>query len=598
MTTETLPRWDMTVIYPGLESPEFESGYQSLIETIDSFGELIDKHEIRKQSQLEVDDLLVGTFDKVLDRYNQALEESRTMRAYIQSFITTDSRNTLAQAKWSALQPSFVKFAILGTRLTAWLGSMDVEELIEKSDLAGRHAFRLRKAYIQAQHLMLPEMEELAAELKLTGGSAWENLHGDISSQLIVPVEMNGKIEELPMSAIRNLAHSPDQEVRRRGYEAELAAWQRAEIPLAAAMNGIKGEVNTLAKRRGWESGLELALFHNHMDRTTLDAMLKAAHEYFPDFRRYLKAKAKLMGAEALPWYDLFAPVGEGGDNWSYERSVPFVLEQFASFSPKMNMLAQRAFDENWIDVPPSNGKRDGAFCMGLRGDESRILTNFKPSYAGVSTLAHELGHAYHNLNLSGRKFLQRSTPMTLAETASNFCETIIRQAAMENASEEERFLILEAWIQDACQVVVDITSRFIFEETVFNRRLDRELSVDELNQVMIDAQKETYGDGLDPDLLHPYMWAVKPHYYSANLSFYNFPYMFGLLFSLGLYARYQQAPQEFPGQYDDLLSSTGMGNAAELTQRFGIDIRTPEFWRSSLDLLRADIDQFVDLVK
>jgi len=331
------------------------------------------------------------------------------------------------------------------------------------------------------------------------------------------------------------------------------------------------------------------------VDRPTLDAMMGAARESFPDFRRYLRAKARALGLPALAWYDLFAPVGHSAREWSYDDGTQFILEQFGSFSPKLRGLAERAFSEQWIDAEPRPGKAGGAFCMRLRGGESRILSNFKPSFGEVSTLAHELGHAYHNLNLAGRTMLQRSMPMTLAETASTFCQTIAQCAALKKVDAGEQLLILESALQDSCQVVVDISSRFLFEQQVFERRRRRDLSVDELKQMMLDAQRATYGDGLDPDSLHPYMWAAKGHYYGPT--FYNYPYMFGLLFGLGLYARYEAEPEAFKAGYDELLSLTGMADAAELAARFGIDLRSTDFWRASLAVIRKDIDRFEALI-
>jgi oligoendopeptidase F len=298
-----------------------------------------------------------------------------------------------------------------------------------------------------------------------------------------------------------------------------------------------------------------------------------------------------------LTWYDLFAPVGTTTTEWDYDSGTAFVAEQFGSYSPRLRAFAERAFTENWIDAEPRNGKVGGAFCMGLRKDESRVLTNYIPSYDGVSTLAHELGHAYHNFTLVDRTALQQSKPMTLAETASIFCETIIRQAALERANQQEQVVILEASIQGDCQVVVDIYSRFLFEQGLFEAREGRELSVDEFNERMLDAQRQTYGDGLDQTVLHPYMWAVKGHYYSTGRPFYNYPYMFGLLFGLGLYARYQQDPEQFRAGYDTLLSSTGLADPATLASGFGINIRTPDFWHASLDIVRRDIDRFEALV-
>jgi pepF/M3 family oligoendopeptidase len=414
----------------------------------------------------------------------------------------------------------------------------------------------------------------------------------------VVDLELDGERRSLPMSEVRNLQWHPDRETRRRGFEAELRAWEDSRVPIAAALNSIKGEVNTLARRRGWESALEVALFEANIDRATFDAMMGSAEESFPDFRRYLRLKAGALGVDRLAWYDITAPVGRAARTWSYGEATEFIVEQFGTFSSKLSGLARRAFDRGWIDAEPRSGKRDGAFCMWMRQDESRILTNFKPAYDGVSTLAHELGHAYHNLNLAPRTVFQRSTPVTLAETASIFCETLIQQAVLKRADPDEQLFILGETLAGSCAVVVDITSRFRFEQEVFERRRQRELSADELCEIMLQAQRETYGDGLDPAVLHPYMWAVKPHYYSGSRSYYNFPYMFGLLFGVGLFALYEQDPDLFRSRYDNLLSSTGLALAPDLASQFGFDIRSREFWTDSLNVVRKNVRRFEDLLQ
>ena len=504
-----------------------------------------------------------------------------------------NSRDTQAQAWLSEFQQAAVHLSQLATRFTAWIGSLDVDALIDRSQVASEYVFLLREAQRQAAHLMTPTEESLATELNVTGGSAWSRLYNNVASQLLVPISIEGQPPELPISALRNLAYEPDRETRRRAYEAELAAWQRAALPLAAALNSIKGEVNTLSRRRGWDIPLDAALLDNRIDRQTLDAMMEAARDSFPDFRRYLRAKARMLGQERLPWYDLFAPVGASTRAWEYPEASAFIVEQFGSYSQRMSDFAARAFRENWIDAEPRPGKRDGAFCMRLRAGESRILSNYQPGFKSVLTLAHELGHGYHNLNLAQHPNLNRDTPSTLAETASIFCETIVRHAVMQHAGPQEQIEILEGALMSACQVVVDITSRFLFEQRVFDGRKRRDLSIDELCALMEQSQRDTYGDGLDQDVLHPYMWAAKGHYYSTGNSFYNFPYMFGLLFGTGLYAIYQQDPAAFQVGYDDLLASTGMADAATLAARMQIDTRSPAFWRASLDIIRADIDRF-----
>lgn len=595
--TETkLPRWDMAPFFPSLDSEEFQAEFKDVVESIKALSDLFSKHDIGSKSDAVVDETAVAVFDEVATSLNQLSERLRTIGAYITAFVTTDSRDAGAQAKLSELQGESVELRKLDTRLRSWIGSLDVDALIKKSEVARDHAFYLHKAKDSALHLMSQPEEDLAAGLSVTGGTAWAKLHGNVTSQLKVAVpKPDGSTETIPMSAVRNLAHNQDAEVRRLAYVAELEGWESVAVPLAAALNSIKGEGNTLNAGRNWSDSLEPSLFINNADRDSLSAMQQACVESFPDFRRYLKAKAKLLGKEALAWWDIFAPVGgESARSWTYPDASEFIVEQFGTYSDRLAGLAARAFKENWIDAEPRDGKRDGAFCMGVKGDVSRVLSNFEPSYDGMSTIAHELGHAYHNINLAERTPLQRATPMALAETASIFCQTIVANAVLNTSEGQEKLDILENSLQDACQVVVDIHSRFIFEKAVYEGRARRELSVVELKEIMIDAQKQTYGDGLDSEALHPYMWAVKGHYYGPV--YYNWPYTFGLLFGLGLYAQYQKDPDAFRSGYDDLLSSTGLDDAASLTSRFGFDIRSVDFWRSSLDLVRAEIDEFTKL--
>lgn len=589
----SLPHWDMTTIYSSVDSPEYAASIEKLTDKLTAI-------ERQVESLATADGDPVSRFDTIVAAYNDAAKLIYLDLAFVHGFISVDSRDAAAQAKMSELHQLLARVSKIDTRFVAWLGKQDADALIAGSDLAREHAYMIRQAKVQSEHLMDQPEEDLAAELTLSGGSAWGKLHDNLTSQILVEFEREpGKVEQLPMSEIRNLAMDPDRDVRRRAFEAELAAWKLWETPIAAALNGVKGEHSTLATRRGWDEILDQALFQNHIDRKTLDAMLGAARAAFPDLQRYYAAKAKALGIEQLAWYDLTAPLSSEDRVWSWDEALDFLYEQFGAFSPKLRALAERAVDERWIDAEPRPGKVGGAFCMPVRADESRVLCNYTPAFDGVSTLAHELGHAYHNLCQVNISPLRReATPMTLAETASTFCETILRKAAIEKGTEAEKLTILEGALQDASGIVVDITSRFLFEEAICRQRIDRELSAEEFSGLMIDAQKQTYGDGVDPDLLHPYMWAVKGHYYSANFAFYNYPYMFGLLFGLGLYAQYEADPDAFRQSYDDLLAATGDADAAELAGRFGFDIQSPAFWEGSLDVIRNDIDTFVDLVE
>ncbi|PMP80372.1 MAG: oligoendopeptidase F, partial [Roseiflexus castenholzii] len=544
--SETLLHWDMTVVYPALDAPEFNRDLVAVRQAFDDMTALFDRLGIDRRDDQATDNTALAAFDTVIAALNDLLERFTTLRAYVYSFVATDSRDDRAQAALSLLMQDSVKLTKLSKRLTAWIGGLDAETLIQRSAVARDHAYLVRRAVEEARHLMSPAEEELAAELDLSGGIAWTRLYQNLTSQMMVPIERDGQVVELPMSQVRNLARDPSREVRRHAHEAELAAWERAALPIAAALNSIKGQVLALGRRRRWATPLDASLFDNGIDRATLDAMMHAAREFFPDFRRYLRAKARLLGVERLAWYDLFAPVGGGGRSWQFSDAEAFIVAQFARYSPRMGEFAARAFRERWIDAEPRAGKVGGAFCMSLRRDESRILVNHDSTADSMFTLAHELGHAYHNLNLAHQTMLNRDTPMTLAETASIFCETIVRNAALQEATRDETLEILEAFLSGACQVVVDITSRFLFESALFEQRAARDLSVAELCTLMTDAQKQTYGDVLDDQTLHPFMWAVKGHYYSSGFSYYNYPYMFGLLFGLGLYAEYQRAPEAF----------------------------------------------------
>ncbi len=590
MANHPLPHWDVSGLYPSPQSLAFEEAVQTFL---DALAEAEDRFDalglMAREEPLGVDGVSTRAAEEALSRLNALQAAYHTLRAYLTAFTATNSRDEVAQAQVSRLQKEGVRLQQLETRFTAWLGSLDVEALIAASPLCADHAFSLRKRAIAARHLMSPEEEALAARLHTTGGAAWRKLYGTFTSQITVEVPLPEGKRRLPMTAVRNLAHHPDREVRRIAYEAELQAWEANAVPIAAALNSIKGEQLTLAHKRGWETPLDVALFNNNIDRETLETMMSAARDAFPHFRRYLHVKAKLLGLDRLAWYDLFAPVSEEERTLSFEEARDFILAQFATFSPRMLTMGRRAFEERWIDAEPRDGKRGGAFCMWLHDEESRILANYQPSYRGMGTLAHELGHAYHNYVRAGLTYHQRLTPMTLAETASIFSETLVRKAALRQATPEEQKLLLDASLQGATQVIVDITSRFLFEQRLFEARESRELTIAELKTLMVEAQRETYGDGLDNTSLHPWMWAAKVHYYGSI--FYNFPYMFGILFARGLYARYEAEGEAFLAAYDDLLASTGRYSAAELAARFGIDLHSRKFWEEALQTIIAEVN-------
>jgi len=580
-------RWDLDVFFTSVEDPKYLACVADLPVRIKQFDAQLASLAANPQS------VSADALNTFIESFNSFIEEYRLVYSFTSLKVSTNSNDQTSQKALSSLNPIGTQYSKFGRKFEAFIGSLNPELWTAPGSPLADYAFPLSRTFQSSKHLMAPELEALAADLSETGLSAWERLVDDFSSN--ISVTFNG--EQLPMSRIRGMAYDVNQANRAAAFEAELAGWKANEIPLAAAMNSIKGEANTLAAARNWPEQLDETLFNSNMDRASLEAMLEATRDSFPDWRRYLKAKGKLLGFNnGLPFHELFAQVGESSA-WTWEEAEVFVEDGFRAYSDKLADFAKQSFDERWHDVYPRPGKRDGAFCAGVTPGVSRMMHNFKESFNGASTLAHELGHAYHNLCLKDRQPMQKSTPMTLAETASIFCEAVIKRRALRDATGVEKLSILDATLQGACQTTVDISSRYIFESEVIARRKERALTADEFCDIMHRAQLSTYGDGLDPDKMHPYMWAAKPHYYSDR-AFYNFPYMFGLLFALGLYRVYEQEPNGFHERYDNLLSRTGLAMASDLTQEFGINIADKAFWKGSLDVLVEDINEFCVLAE
>lgn len=599
--TDKIPHWNLSNVYESLNSPHLEADIQWVSEECKAIERYFQENLIPMNAKTPAS-LMAEKLSVVVDRFNGLFLKTNTIRAYLNGFISTDSYNKDAMRLNSRFGILMLPVRTLNTRLQAWLGEVKafLPAALEVEGSAKAHAFALLENADQAQFLMSEGEEVLAGELNLSGGRAWEQLQGTVTSQKTVSIEVGGEMKTLPMPAVINLHGHPDEATRKKAYEAELKAWEEIKEPIAAAMNGIKGTVNTLNKHRGRRDALHSALDMARIDQETLDAMMGAMQDSFPMFRRYFRAKAKRFGQEALPWWNLFAPVGKVSKTYSFEEARELILKNFATFTPELEGFARKAFENYWIDAEQRAGKRGGAFCMSVPVvKESRILCNFDGSLDQVSTMAHELGHGFHNYCMfkAGKTGIQRTTPMTMAETASIMCETIVSNAILsEVMAPQEELAILETSLIGDSQVIVDIFSRFLFEKEVFERREKSELSAEDLCDIMERAQMATYGDGLDKDHLHKYMWTWKPHYYSTTLSFYNFPYAFGLLFGLGLFAIYQQKGEAFVPEYMELLASTGEGTAADLAARFGIDIRSKSFWEGSLKVIEAKVERYCAL--
>lgn len=596
----TPPRWDLSNLYLSLDDPALAADIEAV------------KQSIQKATQAFETEYLPllnpATSPEVLNRVlNNYVEEANTLEllagkifGFLGAIISTDSFNKAAEQLHSKMAIAMLPLHDLGVRINAWLGALGdrLDKALEIPGAAHEHAFRLLEMAKESRYLMSEPEEILANEMTLSGGSAWDDLQGVLTSQKSVDFELDGKVQSLPLPALINLRSHPDASVRERAYKREQQVFEEMKEPLAACLNGVKGEVITLDRKRGREDCLHSSLQMARIDRGTLEAMLGAIDDALPMFRRYFQAKARILGFEKLPWWSLFAPIGEVNKEYSFDEARDLILANFGTFSPELAEFAKGAFDKHWIDAEQRPGKRGGAFCMGLDAvHESRIMSNFDGSFDQVMTLAHELGHGFHNYCAyqAGKTPMQTNTPMTLAETASIMCETIVFNAILKTVSDplEER-AILETTISSDAQTMVDIYSRFIFEKAVFEKRKESKLSADEISALMLDAQKRTYGDGLDQEILNRFAWTWKPHYYSTQLSFYNYPYAFGSLFAKGLYSVYRERGEAFVEDYKSLLSNTGEAQAADLAARFGIDIRSKAFWSTSLAQISEQIERYI----
>ena len=571
--------WTLEDLYPSFESQEFK-------QDVEAYKALKGKFE-----SLTLEDSIEGITQVV-----KLLEESTVLTGrlynYIHLTLATDTTHETATQVEVQLAGVSADLQATYAKVSKFLGTIQTD--ITTDPFLAEYRYYFEEAKKDATHLLSDELEEVLAKMSISGGKAWSQLFDFMWSS----AQGEYKGEVVTLSEIRGKAYDSDAEVRKSAYEAELKMYDAIKEPIAFSLNHIKKEVLTTSQLRGFESPLAHTLEASRMSRETLDALLEAIREYLPNFRKYLRHKSALLGHEnGLPFYDLFAPVGNSSRTFTVEESKDYLIENFKTFSADLAEMTEEFFDKHYIDFYPRKGKVGGAFCANLPMiKQSRVLTNFTGSLSDVVTLAHELGHAYHGLHIENHRPLNQDYSMPVAETASTFNENIIMNTAIKEASDEEKIALIESQLQDTTQIIVDIYSRYLFETAVFENREQSFMFSKDLEEMMLSAQKEAYGDGLDQSYLHPYMWACKPHYYSTGLSFYNFPYAFGGLFSKGLYAIYQEQPEGFVEKYQELLRATTVSSVEDTAKVLGVDVSTPEFWKKALAEVAESIEAFIAL--
>ena len=579
--------WNLDVIYRGFDDPAFAADMEKLEKLVKDYAAFAG--ELDRQTPL--DGLKKGiALEEALTVLTAKLGEYASLR---QSVNTRDAE---AGSRLGQVMQRISGAAGAQAQWREWVSKIpDLMVLVAGDETLKDYTFLFERLLRNSTHLLGSLGEQISARLSMSGSSAWSDLQGYLTST--VPVSYNGGTTNL--SAIRNLAYDPDPAVRKAAYEAELSCYDRIKDSVAFALNSIKLETISDCQLRGYGSPLDRTLEQSDMKRQTLDAMLGAMEEYMPKFRQYLRAKGKALGHEnGLPWYDLFAPMGKSAAQYTAEDAKRILVELFSTFDQELADMVARAFDESWIDFYPRDGKTGGAFCAGVECiGQSRILTNFDGTFGSIVTLAHELGHAFHNQCIRTHRPLNRDYSMPVAETASTFNECVVMAAAIRQAkSHDEELALIESQLQDVTQIICDIYSRYLFESMVLENREQQFMDADTLCGMMLKAQEQSYGDGLAPDFRHPYMWICKSHYYGAT--FYNFPYAFGGLFARGLYAQYQREGAAFVPKYKKLLRTTTVATAEDVAKVAGIDLTDKEFWRGALQTVAQQIDLVCGLLE
>ena len=583
-----IPVWDTSSLYQGFSDPRYAADQASLTKAATKIQKILKRFPATKKERKDALAQVVRLFDKA-----STLAEQLGSYTYMLYSVNTRDEEASRQMNTNQelllpLQDAEVKFR------AAWADSgIPTDKLVRAYPDLEPHRLALDEARFLAGHQMSPAEENLAADLARSGADAWGRLHASLSSTLTAVWDTK-KGTTKTVTELRQLAYSAVRSDRKKAFDGEKSAWKSAETSFAAALNGVKGHAVTLNRRRGWKGPLELSALQARLSPRALESLLAVMEESLPLFRRYLKAKASILKLPSLGFYDLFAPVGKDDRKFTWDQTRDYLVQKFGGFSPDFAAFTTQAFEKNWIHARPLDGKVGGAYCTSLPlSREPRVLSNFDGTFGELKTLAHELGHAWHFWILRDQGHAYHEYPMTLAETASIFAETIVTEEALKDAGPEAALFILEQSLQDSTQVIVDILSRFRFEKAVFEKRETNELSAQEFCDLMVEAQKSTYGEALDPQELHPWMWAVKGHYYHEGLAFYNYPYAFGQLFALALYGLSKNQGPSFVRVYTDLLGQTGVRTADDLAAAAGFDLQSPDFWRQGMAVIEKQVVEF-----
>lgn len=591
--TNEVQKWDLESIFPGgSASPEF----QEQLDMVRSKTE-----ELKQEVATLTADLNLQQLKALIQSMQEVQIYLGECRAFVGCLTAQDVRDDKAKLLQGDLGQIAAALAGVFTTIDhllvsipeeKWQSFLLDEELKELS-------FSLNERRSVAQTKMAPELEALVTDLEVDGYHAWSHLYYTIVGEMSIDMEIEGKVQTLSMGQAANLLSNPDPKVRQEVFQKYEAAWaDKAEL-FASTLNHLAGFRINLYRNRNWDDVLAEPLQRNRMERATLDAMWAAVEGGKPHLVKFLERKAELLNLDQVAWYDLGAPLGDAGKQIPFDQAKAFVVEQFRKFSPEIADFTQEALDRRWVEAENRGGKRPGAFCTSFPlSKESRVFMTYSGTIDSLGTLAHELGHAYHGHVLKDAPLFLRRYAMNVAETASTFGELLVVDGAIGAAAgPQEKLGILEDKIGRSVAFFMDIHSRFLFETRFYEARKKGLVSSAQLNELMMEAQKEAFLGSLKE--YHPHFWASKLHFYSTGVPFYNFPYTFGYLFSAGVYARAKAEGQGFAKSYARLLMDTARMSVEDLAQKhLGVDLTKPDFWEAAVKLATDDVEEFLQLTK
>lgn len=588
--------WNLDAIFPGgTKSPALQTKLQKIKDGIAEYQSLIRAWDIGEAVSAE-------PFKAILAKQEEILKGLGQAGTFVQMSHDANTKDEYANVVMGQVIDLSSEVENSSTSFTKKLVAIDDEqwEALLHDPQLNEVAFALNEIRNKGKRLLSEAEENIITELNKDGITAWSRLYDTTVSIMTIPfTDKEGNTTEYSVGQAMNRMYAdPDPEVRKQLFENWEEAWTKFAPIFAENLNHLDGYRLTLQKLHNREHYLDEPLEYNRMTKETLDAMWTAVANYKEPFINFLKQKAKIFGMEKLGWQDVDAPVTFGDvkpPRFTYDEACDFIIENFSSFGPELTAFTKHALENRWIEAEDRPNKRPGGYCTSLpEFDESRIFMTFTGSPSDASTLAHELGHAFHSHVMNDLPALNQNYAMNVAETASTFAETIINNATVANAkTKEEKITLLNTKMENAIAMFLNIHARFLFETAYYTERSQGIVSEQRISELMLNAQKEAYGDSLSA--YHPHFWCSKLHFFIDSVPFYNFPYTFGFLFSLGIYAEYQKNPEGFEEKYIALLRDTGSMKVEELAlKHLGVDLTKPDFWEAGIQLVAQDAEEFI----